>query len=211
MEYQKSKITNRQIDMQIIESKCQFNSLGTMLPYSYVIETVNLNWHDILFAINNGFLDSQTAIEHAIDELEHDNNPKAVLDLACLSLDEAIHQEIINPYIYELADLTPEHDKNQSKSKIMYVLLKWIFSQRETYDDPLRVVEIIYDDFGFPKEMVDFVRYLPTSQYDLGSYELNYERLLNNWGKFLERQKMIFTKSGNTGNEKNTKNAVNGS
>ena len=73
------------------------NTLNIVLSYSYISNLVNLNWYDILFAIEENFLPSNAAIEHAIAELENDENPvKDVVDLIELQVPQNIMILLIN-------------------------------------------------------------------------------------------------------------------
>lgn len=189
MEYQINKITNEQLDKLAIESNLPMNSLRISIPYSYFSKLVDLNWHDVLFAIENGFLSHQSAIEHAIVELENnDNYSQTVLDLACLLPDEAVHPYSVQQYLNELAKQISDEAKNETRNKVMYILLNWVFEHKEYYEDPLKVVEFIYDDFDFPKLIVNFVRYKPADQPLLSTVEANIERLYNNWKDYLDKQ-----------------------
>ncbi len=115
MEYQIKKLTDEQIDKLVLESKFPMNSLSIIIPYSYVLKLVNLNWHDILFAIENGYFAPKSAIEHAIAEIDkNENYSQAIFDLACLSPSQTIQVESIYPYIQELANLTCEQLKMES-------------------------------------------------------------------------------------------------
>ena len=195
MEFQIKKLTNDQIDKLVLDSKLSMNSLSISIPYSYVIELVDLNWNDILFAIENGFLLQDSAIEHAIIEIEkNEKYSQAVFDLACLSPTQTIDKESIFLNIKKLANLISEDLKRQSKDKIMYVLLNWVFEHRDHYSDPFRVVEIIYDDFSFPAAISSFVRYLPSDQTDLDSVDSNKEKLYKNWKKYLDKQAVFWKK-----------------
>lgn len=190
MEYPIDKISNEQLDELALESKSQVNSLGISVPYQYFVELTSLNWHDILFAVKNGLLPYESAVEHAIVELESNENcSQTILDLACLSSEEAKCYHSIQPCLDELANLEPETEKSKTKDKIMFCLLDWVFNHRSYYDDPLRVVEYIYDDFSFPESIASFVRYKPTEQPMLDTIEANVKRLYENWEKFLDIQK----------------------
>jgi len=175
------------LDEIAVANNFPMNSLGISIPYTYCSESVALNWNDILFAIKNNFLPHQSAIEHAISKLENDDYPQIVLDLACLTQKEAVYPHSIHPYIDELANLETEDEKNKTKDKIMYVLLKWVFANRECYEEPLQVVQFIYDDFDFPKQISSFAGYMLTEP-DLGLIELNEQRALDNWKTFLDEQ-----------------------
>lgn len=179
MEFQTDYISNEKINKQIANSNLPMNSMGILLPCSYALELVNLNFHDILFGVENGYLPYQTAIEHAKDELEHDDS-KAVLELASLSLapEEVKFPHSIHPFIDELANSISEDERNQSINKLLFIVLKWLYEHKENYEDPLMVVEVIYADFGYPKSMIPFVRYMPMSGPDIFA----------KWKDFLDEQ-----------------------
>jgi hypothetical protein len=171
------------------------NSLSIIFSYSFALDSATLNWYDIWIAIDNGFLPHQSAIEHAVSQLpQEEDYSQAVLDLACLSSDEAVYPHSIQPYINELANEVSEQEKDITKQKMLYLVLKWIFEHRCDYEDPLEVVEVIYADFDYPKTVSNFVRYMPMTQPDLGSVELNSKRLFNNWANYLKEQKVVFAK-----------------
>ena len=195
MKFQKNQITNCQIDELIANSKISMNSLGILLTYSYVSRLVSLNWYDILVAIENGFLTHKSAIEHAENELEkNENSPQVVLDLAILSFDTVTFSHSIHPYIDELASQISDEERNKTKEKILYALLNWVFEHREDYVNPLKVVEIIYDDFSFPKTISSFIGYLPMEEPNLILPVLNRNRMLRKWKNYLDRQKELYSK-----------------
>jgi len=188
-----NKISNEQLDKQISESKYVMNSLSISFSYIYAKGLVVLNWGDILIAIDNGFLPHQAAIDHAISQIEKDDAySQDILDLACLSPSEAAYPHSIQPYVNNLTNLVSEHEKETAKQKMLYLVLKWMFEHRLNYVDPLKAVEIVYADFDYPKEISNFVRYMPMSQPDLGSVQLNEERLFINWNNYLENNKDTF-------------------
>jgi hypothetical protein len=166
------------------------NTLGILFQYSYIANLVTLNWHDVSFAIEQGFLSRKTASEHAAVELSENENPtQSVIDLAFLEKNESIH-----PYIGELSSNVPEHKRRETHNKFLYILLNWVYEHRYDYPDPLEIVEIIYADFNYPTEISDFVRYMPISQPVLGTLEENKDRLYANWKKFLDSQKTLFSR-----------------
>lgn len=186
--------TKNTFDQLINSDEWSMNTLNILMTYAYVSKLCNLNWNDILFAIKNGFLSHQSAIDHAVEELSKENDtPKEVIDIACLSPEEAIYQHSIYPFIDELAEKTPNQEKDKTKDKIMYVLLNWIFEHKDRYTNPLEVVEFVYDDFGFPEEISSFVRYMPSKEPALPTVEMNIERLYTNWKSYLDSKKAIYS------------------
>ncbi|WP_281257751.1 DUF2247 family protein [Paenibacillus donghaensis] len=163
-----------------------------MLPYNFfVLNLVNITWSDILFAIKQRFLTYEAAIEHAIHVINREELPSNdVIELACLD-----KEEDIDLYLDKLSSSISEKDYSMAKEKNLYLILKWVFENKNNYSDPLEVVECIYADFDYPEEISRFVRYMPTNQPMLYSLELNIERLYKNWNDYLEKQKKRYSVS----------------
>lgn len=196
MEKLTSKITNEQLDKLILESTRAKNSLSIQIPYSYFSDVVKLNWFDILFAIENAFLPLKSAIDHAIKEIEENPDYQdTVLDLASISPNDISSNQEISKYIVRLAELVSDDDKSKSNEKILYVLMRWIFENHQIYADPLRVVEIIYDDFNFPEIIKNFVRYEPSPYTIKGTMDQNINRLYNNWKDYLKAQTIKYNQA----------------
>lgn len=160
------------------------NTLNIFLSYSYVSALINLSWNDLLFAVEQGFMSPDAAVEHAIVKLGDKNSEQSVLDLACLEKGESIH-----PYIDKLASKVSEEDKEETQKKFLYVLLNWIYEHIDNYSDPLEAVEIVYADFNYPEIISNFIRYMPSDQPTLGSLEENIKQLYINWRNYLDFQR----------------------
>ena len=72
-----------------------------------------------------------------------------------------------------------------------YILLSLLFENKEKFEDPLRAVEIVYDDFGFPKSLEKFVRYMPIEDNESIGTE---EQMYKHWEDYLNSQKKRFEK-----------------
>lgn len=165
------------------------NTLNILLSYEYATSLVQIDWCDIVFAIEERFLLPQEAIKHAVSELKNNENPKQfVINLACLKNGESIF-----PYIYELRILF-EKNKKQSQEKFLYILLNWIYEHKEMYCDQLEAVEIIYADFNYPEIISNLVRYMPCNHTLFATSELNVEQIYINWRIFLDLQNTKYKK-----------------
>jgi len=188
------KLTNNktynQINKLVSETACPINTLCISYPYKYAAKAACLNWYDIYFAIENKYLVHQSAIEHAMFELEKSADyTQAVLDLAVLCPNEAIFPHSIYPFIVELSNTVEDTEKIKAKDKMMYVLLKWVYEHKDDYEDIFDVSSIICDDFDFPESITHFAwRYSPMKGPDLGSVEKNIERIFDEWKQFLDEQ-----------------------
>lgn len=188
MEKQINKITNKMIDSIALNNGNLQNSICIEIPLSYALELVNINWNDILFGISNGYFSNAAAIEYAIILLGEHNNEVKVLDLACLNLSEITKEALLLEYINELANGVSEKEKEETKDKIMYVLLRKIFDNKEIFENPLYVVELVYSDFDYPKLISNFVRYMPPDN----PREYGIKQIYKNWEEYLSSQKIRF-------------------
>ena len=82
------------------------NSLNIILSYKYISNLFPISWFDILFGINEGFLDSKAAVEHAYSIIEkEEDSSQMILDMAFLRENESIY-----PLIDELVREENEQD-----------------------------------------------------------------------------------------------------
>lgn len=189
MELLINKITNDQIDQTILKSDQPLNSLGIQVPYEYFSELVKLNWYDILFAVQNNYLSIKAVVEHACYEVKgKENYHELELELAITSQNDIEASDKIMRNIAELAELVSDDDKLRFNDKVLYVLLSWIFEHQGNFVDPLRVIEIIYDDYNFPESMKDFVRYEPSTNAIINSRDQNVDRMFSNWQSYLKKE-----------------------
>lgn len=199
MESQIKKITNKELDDLTKKNELpvnSMNSLGICIPYEYFIKLVCLNWYDILFAVKNGFLPLQAVVEYSVEKIKDDETcTKEILDLACITKEELIDcRDLIYQNLRKLAEQVSEKAKSTVSDKILYVLLSWVFDHRNLYEDPLEIVEFIYDDFNFPKSISSFIKYMPIGESKIGSSDLSIERLFRNWEDYLRNEKDKYLK-----------------
>lgn len=169
------------------------NYLSKDFNYEYIISKVKLNWEDIEYGIENEYISSDIAIDHAMHELaECEDYSQDLLDLASLS-----KGEIVYPYLRELSKGSKKlNDNIVIKEKWMYLILDWVYNNRNKYSDSLGIVEEIYSDFDYPELISNFVRYMPSNEADLGSVELNEGRLIEIWHEYLDEQYKRFSDIG---------------
>ena len=164
------------------------NEIHFKLTYKFVSNRVNLLWSDIAYAINRNILPQDSAIEHAIIKISQSKDYNQVLfDLASLFKGESVQ-----PYLNELVRLEKYHDEKSINEKWLYLILAWIFENKDSYVDPLGVVEQVYADFDYPKEVATFVRYMPTEEVPLDTKEMNESRLYKKWEEYLDIQRKKF-------------------
>ncbi|EAG9432835.1 DUF2247 family protein [Listeria monocytogenes] len=145
------------------------------------MERNQYSWQEISFALENKIINTQDAINYAIFILDENVlGFEIVLEMTSLDADEDIC-----PYIETLVRLEEHEEQQGIIEKWMYLILKWLYENRSNYEDVIEIVEELYESFGYPESIVSFVRYMPSEAGDLGSIELNRQRLFNNWKNYL--------------------------
>ena len=127
------------------------------IPLSFSMNTLPLGWSDIAWAYHKHILAWKDVVKYADQKvLSGDFNDKE----AAISLFGKENTEDI----VQAADTLAEQsggDTEIAKRKWLFISLSWLFSNKDTIDDPLALVEDIYEDFDYPPEIQAFVRYMP--------------------------------------------------
>jgi hypothetical protein len=142
-----------------------------------------MSWRDTRFGLVNELVDPETPVALAVDQLDELAEPSAML----LDLAGAGQGEPTLEFVELLADGEPQHSEDEIRDKWLYLVLAWTYEHRGQYPDPLQRVEEVYADFGYPEQVVGFVRYMPMVGPDLGSREANERRLFERWKTYLDK------------------------
>lgn len=155
------------------------------IPLSFSMNTLPLGWSDIVWAYHKHILTWKDVVKYADQKvLSGDFNDGEV---AISLLGKENIEEIVEA-ADKLAELSGGGTE-VAKRKWLFISLSWLFSNKDTIDDPLALVEDIYEDFDYPPEIQAFVRYMPpTDGYDPRNYSPNEnkERLMRLWEGFLK-------------------------
>jgi hypothetical protein len=148
----------------------------------FIQNRTHLTWRQFLFGMENDLISPEAAAEFAVQQLGKESDSSSTLvELAILSEGESSSH-----LVQRLAAAEPDEDIGEIQKKWLYLVLAWIFDHKNVYSDPLGAVEIVYADFGYPKEIASFVRYMPMLDADLGSKKANEERLYDKWKSFID-------------------------
>lgn len=157
------------------------------IPWSFVRQKAGMTWREILFGLEQELLSRDAPVDFATELLAGDP-PAEVMDLALLE-----KYESPTALVQKLAENEPEMSLAAIRSKWLFLVLAWLWEHRNAESNPLRKVEEVYADFGYPPEIKDFVAYMPSDLPDLGSRRLNEEQLLRLWKAYLDKQAKIFS------------------
>jgi hypothetical protein len=152
------------------------------VPYSFIRGRFRLRWCDVLFGLRNELLDPEAPIQMALAclEMEETAAPPLVQLASLLKPTEDCLQ-----LVQALCDHERPALEEEVRSRWLCISLAWVFEHKSNYADPLRVVEEIYADFDYPKEIAHFVRYMPMARPDAGSSAANLERMFSDWQEFV--------------------------
>lgn len=160
--------------------------MGINIKVSYwdALRIADLSWGDILYAIENNFFELSVAITHAENVLEHGGSEESVFELAVLNKND-FESSKVKDIIQSLAKGEIEFTEDYYYHKWVYIITKLLYENKDSFLDPLRVIEEFYDNFGYPSEISDIIRYMPSNKSIPGKKEYNDNLLYNNWLNYL--------------------------
>lgn len=141
-----------------------------------------LTWQEMFFGIDNELLSPGAAADFAAHQVGAQDNANPTL----VELAGVCSGETTRDLVEQLAAAEPRQSSEAMRRKWIYLMLAWIFEHKESYPDPLRAVEEVYADFGYPDFIVSLVRYMPVDEPSLGSREANESRLYDKWKRYLD-------------------------
>jgi hypothetical protein len=157
------------------------------IPIKSVADLPPLTWSDIAFGYSKRFLGWRTPIEIAVKSIKEGRTDADILGLASIDKSETWK---VGELLQRLAAKEGHQDASSIQGKWLFILLLWLYDNREQFSDPLQEVEEVYADFGYPDIISGFVRFLPPSDgYDpkFHTKEENQQRLYRHWEEYLER------------------------
>lgn len=163
------------------------------IPFDFIDKTINISWCEIKWGYENHFITSDVLIKKAEKVVSTDTYSNTELELSFLSYSELNH---VTPFFKELCpEFKEERDSLRIKQKWLFIILSWLWINRNSFENPLAEVEIIYTNFDYPLEIDNFIRYMPPSDgYDpsMYSFKENIDNLMNNWESYLEMSALLF-------------------
>lgn len=161
--------------------------LAVLVPYSFIRQRTRLSWRDVKFGIEEGILQPKDAIDVAMDVMEHGAETEQVLALASSSPEDSLLG-----LVSQIAEQEKPPDLSIMRRKWAFLLLAWLYEHRARFSDPLDMVGKLYADLDYPEQVAPFVRYMPTDEPDLGSKDLNEQRLFQKWADYLQKEARYF-------------------
>ena len=163
------------------------NYADIKISYEFAVSHSDLSWKDIKFGIDYGYLKSDHAIAHAVNELAEILNEQQspLSDLEGLAF--LLRGEDVEPFLTNLSKFD-DKELEVVKEKWLYLVLKWVYLHKDSlYSDPLDLIELIYSDFDYPCSISNLVRYMPKE--NASKYTSSGEQLIfDMWLDYLKSQ-----------------------
>jgi hypothetical protein len=162
------------------------------IPYSFVREQINLSWCDALWGYEHQLFGWSDIVDLAVDRLCSGSDDMLETELAGMT---KMDTSQIGELLRKLAIASPKEDSISVMRKWLYLVLAWLFENKNLFSDPLGEVENVYTNFDYPAEIENFVRYMPvTDGYDPSAHtkDENEDRLLSHWKNYLDTAQAEF-------------------
>ncbi len=160
------------------------------VPYAFVTSQLRPTWREVRFGVAERLFSPDGAIELARD-LVGISDDAQVLELASRS-----HGETTADAIDALAD--HERTEGVDTHRVWaFLVLAWIYEQRDGHSDILDLAERVYADLDYPEQVAPLIRYTPMVEPNLGSKELNEARLIDRWRVYLDDERAYFSQRTN--------------
>lgn len=162
------------------------------IPFDFIDKNFHLSWCDVRWGYENNLITSDVPIKKAEKNVLTGSYTSPELELSFVMPDETNH---IAPFLKELCSESEQKDDPKIKKKWLFIVLSWLWNNRNSFDDPLAEVEVIYADFDYPYEIENFIKYMPPSDgYDPSTHSQieNINHLMSGWENYLEKGSSVF-------------------
>ena len=154
----------------------------------FEICSVDTSWGDVYWGLKNSFLDLGAVRDYALKSLELEiNNYQEVSYLLSDTIDKALALGCIE----EIMKKQGTYDSKRSIEKWKYCTIKYFRKEIIDFDNLVIKLEELYADFNYPKEMDEFISYMPVNDgYSPLKHTKNenVERILNKLDFYLEKK-----------------------
>ncbi|UHQ20251.1 DUF2247 family protein [Lysobacter sp. KIS68-7] len=157
----------------------------TPLSFEFVRAHASLTWKEAFWGFQQGLIDWEALKDLAGEKLCQGSEQEGEIALAGLTHAEATEARALAKQLADTEEATPE---GHEQKVWLFLSLANLFLRRTEVDDALADVEAVYANYGYPTEIENFVRFMPTSDgYEplKHSHEENVQRLYRNWATYL--------------------------
>ncbi len=154
------------------------------ISYEFICSHIKLSWFDIKWAYEKKLIGWHSIVKHAEHLVSLGEASQLELEL---SFKSKMDTHEISLILDDLSMCCIDADESATQEKWLFIILLWLFTNRNNYSEPLKMVETIYEDFDYPEAIESFVAYMPVSDgYDPNAH--SHREILSD---YLETGKLI--------------------
>jgi hypothetical protein len=132
--------------------------ITTHLDPSYLWDHGIISWPEIHYGLLHKYVSPSLAKRFLDEKIKRENLQDLnddELELTIADSDDEIIQKV------EVLAKGCDYERKVIEIKWLKVFLGWIYENNKKYDDPLGMVEQLYSEFDYPKEIEHLIRYMP--------------------------------------------------
>jgi|26BtaG_2_1085354.scaffolds.fasta_scaffold16958_2 hypothetical protein len=150
------------------------------------LDSLSLTWNDISWSYKNNILDLEY-VEHYVNNLLNSGNDTDFNLSVYLDFAEGSEYDVASR-MDNLFKILSENKKDIISKRWLYIILKYIYITRNSYENPFQLIDDIYADFDYPTDIESFVSYMPINENDLAcrENENGLSLLKKNWERYLQ-------------------------
>lgn len=148
-----------------------------------------LNWTQLNFGLEKGFINEQGISDYICDGLIETSPPEAY-EIATL---DATEHQLLRELLQTLLNKTSRQAESEEEAirPWIYLALSYLFENKDLANDPFESIEKLYADLGYPEEISPLIRYMPLPEGAVGSEELlydNWKTILSNYEDYFQNK-----------------------
>lgn len=161
-----------------------------MLTTDFILRNTSLTWSDVLWGYTAQLIGWRVPIEiAAIKVSEGHSSDLFEIQLSDVGKDDDWR---VRELLEALAGRERE-SQGASKGKWLFLVLLWLYENRESEEDVLATLGTIYADFDYPDEICSFIPFMPPRDaYRPSEHtpEENRDRIFEKWKEYLDARRL---------------------
>ncbi|WP_077927561.1 DUF2247 family protein [Wohlfahrtiimonas populi] len=151
------------------------------ITYDFMVNALDtISWKELLWGIKNHIINSDVINAIAYDKYCLDDENDQILLLTYQNEDDY-------SFLHNLCLLSSKEDTDIDYNKLLYLILFWLYSNQEKYNDPMKIIELIYANFDYPESLKSFIGY---ESYDGKCFGRQY--MYDNWFRYINENKLKY-------------------
>lgn len=167
--------------------KKPLNTIGLSIPIAFAKSSGVLNWNTVLLALDNLYLNLPSVTDYALDVLD-ESSSEEVFSLVMLDDCEKEDPAFVRPLLCSLAAKESPIDTGTAKERLLYIVLKWVYENIDTFEAPWEMVDYICDDFDFPESTKGLPSWIPIDNYDYQDGRAPFDLMKQRWNDYLLKE-----------------------